>query len=97
MKKSQLVNRRKSTKEKDEPTMMTPSNRNTWSASRTNNQNSPSRRPQLYGQESQNMLTDRPWDKDHAGQLRELHAEIVRTAVCLVGTDNPAAVAWIYL
>jgi hypothetical protein len=52
--------RRKSTKEKDEPTMMTPSNRNTWSASRTNNQNSPSRRPQLYGQESQNMLTDRP-------------------------------------
>lgn len=49
--------RRKSVKEKDQSTaVMTPSNRNTWSArSSTNNQNSPSR-PQGYGQGSQNMM-----------------------------------------
>jgi hypothetical protein len=52
--------RRKSTKEKDNSTVMMPSNRNTWSASRTNNnQNTPSRRDQMYGQESRNMITDR--------------------------------------
>jgi hypothetical protein len=53
--------RRKSNKDKDHSAVMTPSNRNTWSASRiNNNQNSPSRRVQMYGQESQNMITDRP-------------------------------------
>jgi len=52
--------RRKSNKEKDGATM-TPSNRNTWSANRTNNaQNGSPRRPQVYGQDSQNMLSDRP-------------------------------------
>lgn len=51
--------RRKSTREKD-GAAMTPSNRNTWSASRTTTaQNTPSRRPQIYGQDSQNMITDR--------------------------------------
>jgi hypothetical protein len=53
--------RRKSNKEKDSSTAtMTPSNRNTWSARSTaNNQNSPSR--QGYGQGSQNMMiSDRP-------------------------------------
>ncbi|KUJ20498.1 uncharacterized protein LY89DRAFT_695135 [Mollisia scopiformis] len=50
--------RRKSNKEKD--SAMTPSSRNTWSASRTTNQSTPSRRPQLYGQDSQNMISDRP-------------------------------------
>jgi hypothetical protein len=52
--------RRKSNKEKDNSTVMTPSNRNTWSASRTTNQTTPSRRPQLYGQDSHNMISDRP-------------------------------------
>ena len=51
--------RRKSNKEKDGSNVMTPSNRNTWSARTTTNQNSPSR-PQMYNQGSQNMLTDRP-------------------------------------
>jgi hypothetical protein len=57
--------RRKSIKEKDNPTAaMTPSSRNTWSArSTTNNQSSPAR-PQMYGQGrqgSQNMMiSDRP-------------------------------------
>ncbi|TVY75659.1 Septation protein imp2 [Lachnellula suecica] len=52
--------RRKSNKEKDGHNM-TPSNRNTWSASRsTTAQNTPSRRPQVYGQDSQNMISDRP-------------------------------------
>ncbi|KAH8770574.1 cell division control protein [Hyaloscypha finlandica] len=52
--------RRKSNKEKDNSTVMTSSNRNTWSASRTNNnQNTPSRRDQTYGQESRNMITGR--------------------------------------
>ena len=49
--------RRKSTKEKDASNVMTPSNRNTWSATRTtNNQNTPSR---PYGQDSRNMISDR--------------------------------------
>jgi hypothetical protein len=54
--------RRKSNKEKENPVVaLTPSNRNTWSArSATNNQNTLSRRPQAYGQQSQNMITDRP-------------------------------------
>jgi hypothetical protein len=53
--------RRKSNKEKDHSAVMTAPSRNTWSASRTNNnQNTPSRRDQIYGQESRNMITDRP-------------------------------------
>ena len=54
--------RRKSNKEKDNSGAMTPSNRNTWSARSTanNTQNTPSRRSQVYGQESQNMISDRP-------------------------------------
>ena len=63
--------RRKSTKEKENPvsnpvskpvSTMTPSNRNTWSArSTTNTQSAPSRRPGLFGNDSQqSMLTDRP-------------------------------------
>jgi hypothetical protein len=54
--------RRKSVKEKDQlKAIMTPSNRNTWSArSTTNNQNSPSR-PQMYGQAPQSMMiSDQP-------------------------------------
>lgn len=54
--------RRKSVKEKDNPTaVMTPSNRNTWSARSTAaNQNTPSRQ-QPYGQGAQNMMiSDRP-------------------------------------
>lgn len=53
--------RRKSNKDKDQGAVMTPSSRNTWSASRTtNNQNTPSRRSQ-YGQDTQNMMiSDRP-------------------------------------
>lgn len=52
--------RRKSNKDKDHATI-TPSSRNTWSArSNTNAQTSPIRRPQVYGQDSQNMITDRP-------------------------------------
>lgn len=53
--------RRKSVKDKDQPTaVLTPSNRNTWSArTTTKTQNSPSR-SQDYGQGSQNMITDRP-------------------------------------
>lgn len=52
--------RRKSVKEKDQ-SIMTPSNRNTWSArSSATNQNSPSR-PQAFGQGSQNMMiSNRP-------------------------------------
>ncbi|CZR61194.1 probable proline-serine-threonine phosphatase-interacting protein 2 [Phialocephala subalpina] len=52
--------RRKSNKEKENSVVMTPSSRNTWSASRTTGQSTPSRRPQLYGQDSQNMISDRP-------------------------------------
>ncbi|KAE8444227.1 hypothetical protein EG329_000727 [Mollisiaceae sp. DMI_Dod_QoI] len=52
--------RRKSNKEKDNSAAMAPSSRNTWSASRTTAQSTPSRRPQLYGQDSQNMISDRP-------------------------------------
>jgi hypothetical protein len=53
--------RRKSQKEKDiSQAVMTPSNRNIWSARSTTNQNTPSRQPQVYGQDSQNMITDRP-------------------------------------
>jgi hypothetical protein len=52
--------RRKSNKEKD-GAAMTPLNRNTWSASRTTTaQSTPSRRSQMYGQDSQNMISDRP-------------------------------------
>lgn len=57
--------RRKSIKEKENPTAaMTPSGRNTWSArSTTNNQSSPAR-PQMYGQGGQGsqnmMISDRP-------------------------------------
>lgn len=58
--------RRKSIKEKDTSASMTPSSRNTWSASRPvqnpQSQNTPSRRSQMYGQGSQNsmMISDRP-------------------------------------
>ena len=54
--------RRKSNKEKENSGAMNPSNRNTWSARSTNNntQNTHSRRPQAYVQESQNMIDDRP-------------------------------------
>lgn len=52
--------RRKSIKEKDNSAVMTPSNRNTWSARSTaNNQSSPSRAG-IYNGGSQNMITDRP-------------------------------------
>ncbi|TVY14017.1 Septation protein imp2 [Lachnellula arida] len=52
--------RRKSNREKD-GAAMAPSNRNTWAASRTTAaQNTPSRRPQIYSQDSQNMISDRP-------------------------------------
>lgn len=52
--------RRKSVKDKD-VAPMTPSSRNTWSASRTTNtQNSPTKRPQMYGQDAQHMISDRP-------------------------------------
>ncbi|KAI6714611.1 hypothetical protein JHW43_002875 [Diplocarpon mali] len=52
--------RRKSNKDKDQQAI-TPSNRNTWSARTTTNaQSSPIRRPQVYSQNSQNMLSDRP-------------------------------------
>ena len=50
--------RRKSNKEKDHGAVTTPSSRNTWSA-RTTTQNTPSRRPQMSDQDSQNMITDR--------------------------------------
>lgn len=52
--------RRKSNKEKDQQAVTT-SNRNTWSARSTaNTQSSSFRRPQLFGQDSQNMISDRP-------------------------------------
>ncbi|KAK0122748.1 hypothetical protein ONS96_009783 [Cadophora gregata f. sp. sojae] len=52
--------RRKSNKDKDH-TAMTPSNRNTWSArTTTSGQNSPTKRPQAYSHDSQNMISDRP-------------------------------------
>ncbi|PBP25434.1 contractile ring protein Imp2 [Diplocarpon rosae] len=52
--------RRKSNKDKDQQAIA-PSNRNTWSARATTNaQSSNIRRPQVYGQNSQNMLSDRP-------------------------------------
>ncbi|KAG4418245.1 hypothetical protein IFR04_008603 [Cadophora malorum] len=52
--------RRKSNKEKDH-TAITPSSRNTWSArTTTSGQNSPTKRPQAYGHDSQNMISDRP-------------------------------------
>ncbi|KAG4434923.1 hypothetical protein IFR05_009592 [Cadophora sp. M221] len=52
--------RRKSNKDKDH-TAITPSNRNTWSArTTTSGQSSPTKRPQIYGQDSQNMISDRP-------------------------------------
>ncbi|KAJ5047538.1 uncharacterized protein L3040_003361 [Drepanopeziza brunnea f. sp. 'multigermtubi'] len=52
--------RRKSNKEKEQQAV-TPSNRNTWSArSSATVQSSPSRRPQIYGRESQNLISDRP-------------------------------------
>lgn len=51
--------RRKSNKEKDHSAIMTPSNRNTWSArTATNNQNSSSRSSVYNG--SSNMISDRP-------------------------------------
>lgn len=52
--------RRKSIKEKESP--VTPSGRNSWSARpTTSTQNTPSRRPQMYGQNSQgSMNADRP-------------------------------------
>ena len=56
--------RRKSNKEKDQGAVVTPSNRNTWSArTPTNGQNTPSRRPQIYDQDSHArdmMIRDRP-------------------------------------
>ncbi|KAH9208361.1 hypothetical protein DL95DRAFT_527440 [Leptodontidium sp. 2 PMI_412] len=52
--------RRKSNKDKDH-TAITPSNRNTWSArTTTSGQSSPTKRSQTYGQDSQNMISDRP-------------------------------------
>ncbi|KAH7323713.1 putative septation protein imp2 [Rhexocercosporidium sp. MPI-PUGE-AT-0058] len=52
--------RRKSNKDKDH-TAITPSNRNTWSSrTTTSGQSSPTKRPQAYGQDSQNMISDRP-------------------------------------
>lgn len=51
--------RRKSVKEKEAVTP--PTSRNTWSArSSANTQNTPSRRPQIYGQDSHKMISDRP-------------------------------------
>ncbi len=53
--------RRKSSKEKDIPAPMTPSNRNTWSARSTVNSNpTPTRQPQSYAHTPKNMITDRP-------------------------------------
>lgn len=56
--------RRKSNKDKDHSTAMTPSNRNTWSARTTTGPTAASsttvRRPQAYAQGSQSMISDRP-------------------------------------
>ncbi|CZT43072.1 probable proline-serine-threonine phosphatase-interacting protein 2 [Rhynchosporium secalis] len=52
--------RRKSNKDKDHAAI-TPSSRNTWSArTTTSGQSSPTKRPQVYGHGSQNMISDRP-------------------------------------
>ncbi|KAI9738879.1 MAG: hypothetical protein M1818_005192 [Claussenomyces sp. TS43310] len=50
--------RRKSKHERDDPsTATTPSKRNTWSSRETvSDQNTPSRRPQLYGQDSRGVM-----------------------------------------
>ncbi|TVY33034.1 Septation protein [Lachnellula subtilissima] len=61
LKKEKVVSSKARSEERKDGAAMTPSNRNTWSASRTTAaQSTPSRRPQAYGQDPQNMISDRP-------------------------------------